>query len=295
MKEGSRVGRLKYPLYFSFPALAVFLLFFITPTLIGFYYSFTDWNINADRIQFTGLANYIELFKEPRLKTALINTLIFAAVVTLMQNFLGLGLALVLNEALKLRNVLRMIFFLPYVIAPIVIGYIFRAIYHPEHGIVNTLLSKVGLDFLVHDWLNDPKYALFSIIVTDLWRVAGFSMVVYLAGLQFIPKDLIESSSIDGAKYWQRFRSVVFPLLAPALTVNVLLSMIGSMKVFEMVMVLTEGGPGYTTEVFYTYIRGMFSTGLFGYATAVNVVLFVLVTLVGVPVLMAMKKREVEM
>ncbi|MGG1518610.1 sugar ABC transporter permease [Paenibacillus oryzisoli] len=289
------MGRLKYPLYFSFPALAVFLLFFITPTLIGFYYSFTDWNINADRIQFTGLANYIELFKEPRLKTAFINTLIFAGAVTLLQNFLGLGLALILNEALKLRNLLRMIFFMPYVIAPIVIGYIFRAIYHPEHGIVNTLLSNVGLGFLAHDWLNDPKYALFSIIVTDLWRVAGFSMVVYLAGLQFIPKDLIECSSIDGAKYWQRFRSVVFPLLAPALTVNVLLSMIGSMKVFEMVMVLTEGGPGYTTEVFYTYIRGMFSTGLFGYATAVNVVLFVLVTLVGVPVLMAMKKREVEM
>lgn len=289
------MGKMKYPLYFSFPALAVFLLFFITPTIIGFYYSFTDWNINADQIRFNGLDNYIELFKEPRLKTALFNTLIFAAVVTLMQNFLGLGLALILNEALKLRNLLRMIFFLPYVIAPIVIGYIFRAIYHPEHGIINTVLDNAGLQFMVHDWLNDPKYALFSIIVTDLWRVAGFSMVVYLAGLQFIPKDLIESSSMDGAQYWQRFRSIIFPLLAPALTVNVLLSMIGSMKVFEMVMVLTEGGPGYTTEVFYTYIRGMFSTGLFGYATAVNVVLFVLVTIVGVPVLMAMKKREVEM
>lgn len=200
-----------------------------------------------------------------------------------------------MNEALKLRNLLRMIFFLPYVIAPIVIGYIFRAIYHPEHGIVNTVLDHIGLHFMAQDWLNDPKYALFSIILTDLWRVAGFSMVVYLAGLQFIPKDLIESSSMDGAQYWQRFRSIIFPLLAPALTVNVLLSMIGSMKVFEMVMVLTEGGPGYTTEVFYTYIRGMFSTGLFGYATAVNVVLFVLVTIVGVPVLMAMKKREVEM
>lgn len=289
------MGKHTYPLYFSFPALAVFLLFFITPTIIGFYYSFTDWNINAEHIQFTGLANYIELFQEPRLTTALVNTLIFAVVVTLMQNVLGLGLALILNEALKLRNLLRMIFFLPYVIAPIVIGYIFRAIYHPEHGIVNTLLSGIGLQSLAQDWLNDPKYALFSIIVTDLWRVAGFSMVVYLAGLQFIPKDLIESSSMDGAQYWQRFRSIVFPLLAPALTVNVLLSMIGSMKVFEMVMVLTEGGPGYTTEVFYTYIRSMFSTGLFGYATAVNVVLFVLVTIVGVPVLMAMKKREVEM
>lgn len=289
------MGKMKYPLYFSFPALAVFLLFFITPTIIGFYYSFTDWNINAEQIRFNGLDNYIELFKEPRLKTALINTLIFAAVVTLMQNFLGLGLALILNEALKLRNLLRMIFFLPYVIAPIVIGYIFRAIYHPEHGIVNTVLDHIGLHFMAQDWLNDPKYALFSIILTDLWRVAGFSMVVYLAGLQFIPKDLIESSSMDGAQYWQRFRSIIFPLLAPALTVNVLLSMIGSMKVFEMVMVLTEGGPGYTTEVFYTYIRGMFSTGLFGYATAVNVVLFVLVTIVGVPVLIAMKKREVEM
>ncbi|OAS17977.1 carbohydrate ABC transporter permease [Paenibacillus oryzisoli] len=289
------MGKSKYPLYFSFPALAVFLLFFITPTLIGFYYSFTDWNINAPDIKFIGFHNYVELFKEPRLTTALFNTLIFAAVVTVLQNVCGLGLALILNEALVLRNVLRMIFFLPYVIAPIVIGYIFRAIYHPEHGIVNQILDSIGLHMLVQDWLNDPRFALFSIIVTDIWRVAGFSMVVYLAGLQFIPKDLTESASMDGAHYWSRFKNIIFPLLAPAFTVNVLLSMIGSMKVFEMVMVLTEGGPGYSTEVFFTYIRSMFSSGEFGYATAVNVVLFVLVTVVGVPVLMKMKKREVEM
>ncbi|MDF2650084.1 MULTISPECIES: carbohydrate ABC transporter permease [unclassified Paenibacillus] len=289
------MGKSKYPLYFSFPALAVFLVFFITPTLIGFYYSFTDWNINAKDIRFIGFQNYAAIFQEPRLLTALFNTLIFAAAVTVLQNVCGLGLALILNEALVLRNVLRMIFFLPYVIAPIVIGYIFRAIYHPEHGIVNQILEQVGLAALAHDWLNDPKYALFSIIVTDIWRVAGFSMVVYLAGLQFIPKDLTESASMDGAQYWSRFRHIVFPLLAPAFTVNVLLSMIGSMKVFEMVMVLTEGGPGYTTEVFYTYIRSMFSSGEFGYATTVNVVLFILVTCIGVPVLMKMKKREVEM
>jgi raffinose/stachyose/melibiose transport system permease protein len=289
------MGKNKYPLYFSFPALAVFLVFFITPTFIGFYYSFTDWNINAPDIKFIGFDNYTALMKEPRLQTALYNTVIFAAVVTIMQNVIGLGLALILNEALKLRNLLRMIFFLPYVIAPLVIGYIFRAIYHPEHGIVNVVLNNVGLGFLSHDWLNDPSYALFSIIVTDLWRVAGFSMVVYLAGLQFIPKDLTESASIDGANYWSRFRNIVFPLLAPAFTVNVLLSMIGSMKVFEMVMVLTEGGPGYTTEVFFTYIRSMFSTGEFGYATAINIVLFIMVTVVGVPVLVAMKKREVEL
>ncbi|RIE00376.1 sugar ABC transporter permease [Cohnella faecalis] len=153
----------------------------------------------------------------------------------------------------------------------------------------------VGLDFMMQDWLNDPKYALFTIIMTDIWRVAGFSMVVYLAGLQFIPKDLIESSNIDGANYWSRFKHIVFPLLAPAFTVNVLLAMIGSMKVFEIVMVLTEGGPGYTTEVFYTLIRTTFSSGEMGYATAVNMLLFFFVTLVGVPVLLKMKKREVEM
>lgn len=285
----------KYPLYFSLPALTIFLVFFISPTLIGFYYSLTDWNINADVIKFIGLDNYTQLLQEPRLMIALKNTLIFAASVTIFQNILGLALALILNEALKMRNLLRTVFFLPFVIAPIVIGYIFRAIYHPEHGIVNRILNGAGLDFLAQDWLNDPKYALFSIIVTDLWRVAGFSMVIYLAGLQFIPKDLTESSSIDGANYWRRFRHITFPLLAPALTVNVLLSMIGSMKVFEMVMVLTEGGPGYTTEVFYTYIRSMFSSGEFGYATAVNIVLFIMVTVIGVPVLMVMKKREVEM
>jgi ABC-type sugar transport systems, permease components len=289
------MGKLKYPLYFLYPALAVFLLFFITPTVIGFYYSFTDWNINAREIKFIGWANYEALFQEPRLKTALKNTLIFSASVTLLQNLCGLVLALIMNEALKTRNLLRTIFFMPYVIAPLIIGYIFRAIYHPDRGILNVFLREIGLGAIARDWLNDPNIALYSIIMTDIWKVAGFSMVIYLAGLQFIPKDLTECASIDGANYWRRFRHVVFPLLAPAFTVNVLLSMISSMKVFEMVWALTEGGPGYTTEVFYTYIRAMFSSGEFGYATAVNLVLFVMVTAIGVPVLMALKKREVEM
>jgi len=285
----------KYPLYFSFPALLVFLLFFIAPTLVGVYYSFTDWNVHAQSVHWIGLDNYAALFREPRLEKALTNTLVFAASVTVLQNVIGIALALVLNEKLKLRNVLRLVFFMPYVIAPVVIGYVFRAIYHPDHGIVNRALRELGLGALAQDWLNDPKWALFSVIATDLWRVSGFAMVVYLAGLQFIPKDLTECAAIDGASYWSRFRRIVFPLLAPSFTVNVLLSLIGSMKVFEMVMVLTNGGPGYTTDVFYTYIRSTFSMGQMGYSTAINLVLFVLVTAVGVPVLMLMKKREVDL
>jgi raffinose/stachyose/melibiose transport system permease protein len=285
----------KYPLYMLIPALFVFLLFFITPTLTGFYYSFTDWNINAKVITWIGLDNYMEMFKDERVISAFLNTIKFAAAVTILQNVGGLVLALMLNEALKLRNFMRTIFFMPYVIAPIIIGYVFRALYHPDNGLVNRILDTIGLDFLAQDWLNDPKYAMFSIIATDIWRVAGFSMVIYLAGLQFIPKDLIESAGMDGASYWSKLKHVIFPLLAPAFTVNVLLALISSMKVFEIVMVLTDGGPGYETEVFFSYIRSMFSSGLMGYATAVNVVLFIVVTLFSMPVLYVLKKREVEL
>lgn len=287
--------RSRYPITLLLPALAVFGLFFIVPTLTGFYYSFTDWNIHADKVEWVGLKHYREMLTDRRIEIAFKNTLVFAALVTVLQNLCGLGLALVLNETPHVRNLLRTIFFSPYVIAPIVIGYIFRALYHPRNGMVNRLLEAVGLGGLTTDWLNNPSVALYAIVATDIWRVAGFSMVIYLAGLQTVPQELKEAASIDGAGWGKRFRYVVFPLLAPSFTVNVLVAMISSMKVFEIVMVLTEGGPGYATEVFYTYIRSTFSLGIMGYSTAINVVLFLLVTAIGLPVLHFLRKREVEL
>lgn len=287
--------RSRYPLYLLLPALGIFALFFIVPTLTGFYYSFTDWNIHADQVQWVGLKNYREMLTDRRVEIAFKNTFVFAGLVTVLQNVSGLGLALVLNETPHIRNLLRTIFFSPYVIAPIVIGYIFRALYHPRNGMVNRFLSAVGLDALTTDWLNNPGVALYAIVATDIWRVAGFSMVIYLAGLQTIPQELAEAASIDGAGWFKRFRYVVFPLLAPSFTVNVLVAMISSMKVFEIVTVLTDGGPGYATEVFYTYIRHTFSLGLMGYSTAINVVVFLLVTGIGLPVLHLLRKREVEL
>ncbi|WP_100405527.1 carbohydrate ABC transporter permease [Bacillus solitudinis] len=285
----------KYPYYFLAPALIVFLIFSIFPTLTGFYYSFTDWNIYAHDIRFTGLENYKQMLEDKRVITAFKNTIIFAVAVTILQNVFGLILALMLNEALYARNLLRTIFFMPYVIAPIIIGHIFSALYHPDNGMINEILRAVGLGSFAMDWLNNPNIALFSIIATDVWRVTGFAMIIYLAGLQFIPKDLLESANIDGANYWERFKNIIFPLLAPSFTINILLSLISSMKVFEIVIVLTEGGPGYRTEVFNTYIMRMFSSGELGYSTAVNLVLFVLITGIGIPVLHFLRKREVEM
>ncbi|WP_248927026.1 carbohydrate ABC transporter permease [Paenibacillus hamazuiensis] len=289
------VKSLKYPYYFVLPALLIYTLLSVTPKLMGFYYSMTDWNLHAKEIAFIGLDNYRKMFADEEMIGAFKNTIVFAFFATILQNVCGLGLAMLLNAKLRLQNVLRTVFFLPYVIAPIITGYIFTALYHPEHGLVNEALRLIGLGALAQDWLNDPNYAMFSVIVTDIWRLSGFAMVIYLAGLQIIPKDLTEAAQIDGAGFWQRFRNIIFPLLAPSFTVNFLLSLIGSMKVFELVMVLTRGGPGYATQVFNTYILSAFSSGIYGYGTAVNVVLFLLITAIGIPVLVGLRRRELEM
>lgn len=289
----TNVQKQSYPYWFLLPAFAVFALLFLVPTGTGIYYSFTDWNINTPDVHFVGLQNFRELFSDRKLVAALQHTLVYAFSVTFLRNAIGLGLALMLNAKLKFRGFFRTVFFLPYIISPIIIGYLFTAIYHPAHGLLNEGLRLVGLKFMAVDWLNDPKYALLSTILVDVWRTAGFSMVIYLAGLQMIPTELFESASLDGARYPQTFRYIMFPLIAPSLTINLTLSLIGTMKVFVMILVLTNGGPGYTTEVINTYIMTSFSLGLYGMGTAANILLTLLIVILGFPVLAFLKKREV--
>ena len=289
------VRTIAYPFYFLAPALFVYLLFFIYPTASSFYYSLTDWNIHARRIAYVGAANFRELFSEAKLLAAVKHTIVYAIGVTALRNAFGLSLALMLNSRIKLRNVLRTVFFLPFVIAPIIIGYVFTALYQPAHGLVNQFFKTVGLGFMAQDWLNDPKFALFSCIMTDVWRTSGFAMVIYLAGLQVIPPELLETADLDGASYWKKFIYVMFPLLAPSVTINVVLSTIGTMKVFVMILVLTNGGPGYATEVINTYIMSAFSLGLYGYGTAANIILIVLISVIGLPILHLLRRREVEL
>lgn len=284
-----------YPLYFALPAIIVYLLMFFFPTISGLYYSLTDWNIHAREIRFIGMQNFEELFTDVKLKAAIRHTLVYAFSVTIFRNAFGLIIALMLNSKIKLRSLLRTFFFLPFVIAPIVIGYLFTALYQPEHGLINQLIRGIGLRFLAKDWLNDPRYALFSCIMTDVWRTSGFSMVIYLAGLQVIPSELYETADLDGANSWNKFVHVTFPLLAPSFTVNLVLSVIGTMKVFVMILVLTNGGPGYATEVFNTYIMSAFSEGLYGYGTAANIILVLLISIIGLPILHLLRRREVEL
>ncbi|MCK9547032.1 MAG: sugar ABC transporter permease [Sphaerochaeta sp.] len=288
--------RSRYPNWFLLPTILVFGFLFVIPTLTSFYYSLTDWNINRRVITFIGFDNFIELFSDIKFRATLGNTLTYAFSVTFTRNFLGLLLAILLNIAtLRGKNLFRTIIFLPYVIAPVVIGYLFTAIYNPSQGILNQSLRTIGLAFLAKDWLNDPNIALFSTIMTDVWRTTGFSMVIYLAGLQAIPQELYESAAIDGANGVRRLAHITLPLLAPSITINVVLALIGTMKVFVMILVLTNGGPGYATEVMNTYIMSTFSLGLYGSGTAANIILSLLIITIGLPVLLLLRRREVEL
>ena len=295
MLNAHTTRRAGYPYYFLFPALGVFALLFLTPTVTGLWYSLTDWNINTDKINFVGLDNFRELLADRKLVAALVNTLIYSFSVTFLRNAIGLILALMLNTKMRMQNLFRTLIFLPYVISPLIIGYLFTAIYQPSHGLLNQGLRFFGLKFLAVDWLNDPSWALFSTVMVDVWRTAGFSMVIYLAGLQMIPLELYETAALDGARYWKTFRHIMFPLIAPSVTVNLVLSLIGTMKVFVMILVLTNGGPGFSTEVMNTYIMGSFSLGMYGYGTAANLLLTLLIIALGFPVLFWLRRREVEL
>lgn len=290
----NKLQQTRYPNWFIIPGFVIFLLMFIVPSVLSLWYSLTDWNLNRASISFVGLANFKELFASEKLRATIGNTFVFSISCTLIRNFTGLLLAVLLLN-LKGKNILRTVVFLPYVIAPIVIGYLFTSLMNPDNGMINSTLRSLGLGIMAKDWLNDPSVALFSTIMVDVWRTTGFSMVIYLAGLQIIPAELYESASIDGANSWWKFKNVTFPLLAPSITINIVLAFIGTMKVFVMVLVLTNGGPGYATEVMNTFIYSEFSLGRYGVGTAANVLLSLLIAITGLPILLYLKRKEIEL
>ncbi len=293
--NSSTLQRNRYPNWFLLPGFVIFFVMFIIPSVSSLWYSMTDWNLNRTTISFIGFGNFKELFASPKLRATIGNTLVYAFSCTLIRNFLGLMLALLLNMQIRGKNIYRTIIFLPYVIAPIVIGYLFTSILNPDNGMLNVALRSIGLGFMQQDWLNNPSIALFSTIMVDVWRTTGFSMVIYLAGLQIIPQELIESAAIDGANSWWKFKNVTLPLLAPSITINMVLALIGTMKVFVMILVLTNGGPGYSTEVMNTFIYSEFSLGRYGVGTAANVLLSLLIVVIGLPVLLYLKRKEIEL
>ncbi|MBZ9937253.1 sugar ABC transporter permease [Mesorhizobium sp. BR1-1-16] len=273
----------RYPVYFVLPAIALYIIFFIIPSISGIAYSFTDWSSYSDEINYVGWQNFQKIFSpSERYLTYIWNTLVFTGLTIVLKTVFGLGLALLLNEGVRrFVNLYRVLIYLPAILPTLVVALIFRSILNPATGLLNNVLRFVGLDALALRWLVDPHIAMLSVVAVDTWKGIGYIMVILLAGLQTIPRDYYEAAQIDGANAWSRFRYITLPLLMPAIMVVTVLNVLYGLRVFDIVYALTNGGPGYATEVISTEIFKAFSKGQYGLGTAVSSILFVILLVAG--------------
>lgn len=294
MKKKRRKNSI-YPLWATAPALIVYTVFAVIPILISLVFSFTDWNM--ERLytpEFAGLKNYIGLMEDPVFLKSIANTFIFALCTTILKTVVGFLLALALVRKVAARGVLRTIYYAPCVMSITVVGVLFKSIL-ANTGLLNNALSLLGLDFLARDWLAKYGTAMGSVIFVETWMWAGFNMFIFLSGLQAIPSDYYESATLDGANGWEKFRYVTLPLIVPSLTVVMTLSIAGGLKVFDIIYVITNGGPGFDTQVLSTYTYQSFSLGFLGESTAGSVILAVIVTIISFVMNRYFTQREVEM
>jgi len=267
------------------PTLTLFLVFMVYPVFYLVRLSFYQWD-GITQMRFIGLENYRRLLTDPIWWKALGNTLIYVLAKLLIELSLALGAAVALNTKLKGRTLFRSILFLPVVTSTAVMGIVFVGILSPFEGVFNLMLMKLGLLSHFHDWLGDPNTALYTVIGVAIWHDLGINMVLFLAGLQSIPEYLYDAAKIDGAGSWQQFLHVTLPMLKPVALIIVMLSVIGSFKVFDIVNVMTNGGPYYASEVVTDYMfkygfagRGLGATVVAqqGYAATIGIGLFVII------------------
>lgn len=237
----------------ALPFLAVGLLlygtFVVYPLLRSVALSFVGWKGYGEQT-WVGLANYVELFtSDPVFGTALRNTVLWTVLSILVPNAIGLGLAVALNGRIRGRVALRTAFYAPAVLATVVVAMTWNYFYEPTVGLFNATLSGVGLEQLIRPWLGDPSYAFFAVFATSVWQSTGISMILLLAGLQTVSKDLVEAAALDGAGRWNVFRHVELPALRPTLAIVAVLSVIHALKAFDIVYAMTQGGPGDSSQV----------------------------------------------
>ncbi|MDC7286565.1 sugar ABC transporter permease [Blautia schinkii] len=273
------------------PALAIFITFFIVPLIFTFTYSFSNWTNYSPEITFAGLGNYKKLLADTTVSIGIKNSLVYAVVNVLLQNIIALPVAVVLNSKLKGRNFYRAIYFCPAVLSTLVVGYLWKFLLSAsDYGFVNQVLNKLGLDAV--NFLGNGKIALGAIILTQVWQWFGWAMVIYLGNLQSISDDLYEAASIDGAGTLNKFWHITIPGLAPAIKINLITGMISGLKVFDIVMSLTNGGPAHQTETILTLMFQKFSEGNYGYASSFGIAFLVISMILACILLGAFGKWE---
>ena len=270
--------------FFLTPALLAIFIFFLLPVLAAFVMSFTDFDIyslgNFRYVQFVGFKNYLQILNDPLFWQALKNTFYFVIAGGPLSIAVSLGAAILLNSKLvKYKGFFRLVYFMPVVTTLVAVSVLWRFIYHPKFGILNYLLSFIGIKGI--DWLGDPNWAMPAIIFMAVWKNFGYNMIIFIAGLQNIPEDLYEAASIEGASAWQQFKNITLPMLAPTTLFITIITMIGYFQLFAEPYVMTQGGPLNSTLsiVLYMYQEG-FRWWNMGYSSALAFILFFIILIV---------------
>jgi raffinose/stachyose/melibiose transport system permease protein len=280
---------------FVIPALLLFLFFWIFPVLQLFFYSVTNFNGINYNFDFVGLKNYRTLFSDGTMITSIKNTLIYAICIVLGSNLLGITIALALNVRLKGKTFFRTASYIPALFSAIVVGFIWSYVYMPDTGLIASIMNHIGLDGSSFNALGNFKQALYAIAIVEVWKTFGTTMIIYLAGLQTIDDSLLEAGKIDGCTEWQLIRKVKLPLISATITINVVLSVIAGLKAFDYAFIMTNGGPGRSTNtLMFTIYKIAFTDQMMGKASAFSVVSFIVIILITILMLIFMNKREVE-
>lgn len=275
----------KWTVFFGLlPALLIFVTIALVPILISLFYSLFDWN-GLTSLTFIGLDNYKEALSDTAFWNSFKNNLIIIIAGLFGTIPLGLGMALLLNEKIKGIKFYRMSFFLPVVISAVIISLTWGFVYNVEYGLINSLLRFIGLDSLAKNWLGDPSIAISSVSLTYIWSNFGLYMVIFLAAIQTIPTEIIEASRIDGANRWQQLWNVTIPSIKDSILVAVIFSVSSSFRAFDLVFVMTGGGPARSTEIMTIYMyENTFQYMRFGFGSAVSIVILIisLIVIVGI-------------
>lgn len=279
-----------YSAWFLAPAMIIFGLLFIIPTVISLFFSMTVWDLSSFR--WVGLQNFIDFFSEYSLRIGIKNTFIYAAATCVLKVVIGLLFAVILTSKIRTKNLVRSIIFFPNLISTVAVGIIFSALMHPSKGLFNEVLGFLGIGGI--NWLGDRSIALYSVIMTDVWKGVGVATVIYIAGISAIPKDYYEAASLDGATSVKQFFTITIPLCRSSINSVIILAFIGGMRTFDLIWSMTGGGPGFATDTIASVIYKQYAAGFYGLSTAGNVIMFLLIAVIAFPLFNYLTSKEVE-
>ncbi|MDR2370115.1 MAG: sugar ABC transporter permease [Treponema sp.] len=270
-----------YPLYMVIAPALVFIVLFVIPSTIGYVYAFTNWSAaRSSNLRFVGLENIISVIQNRKLPVALVNTLIYAAVKTVTVTVLGLFFAYLLNREIRTRMILRTVYYIPVILSALVVGLTFSAVFETRHGVINEIIRFFGGEAV--QWFGGRFTAVIAICAAEVWRNTGYAIVISLTGMQSVSPEYLEAARIDGASEWQSYRIVTLPLIMSIVNVNILFSLIYGLKMFDLIYIMTSGGPGNSTESFGTLMMNEMAAGRYAQSVSVNLVFTLVLVAVSV-------------